>query len=304
MKWNHDNIGDQSGRTAIVTGSNTGIGFEAARALAKAGAHVTLACRNQTKAADAKARIDADESPGTVSIAELDLSNLASVRKFAEGFMAEHDVLHLLINNAGVMMPPKREETSDGFELQIGVNHLGHFALTGLLLPLIAETPGARVVTVSSQAHRQGKIRFDDLNWEQGAYKRMAAYGQSKLANLLFTFELQRRLDAAGIDAKAVAAHPGWTATDLQRSTPTFNFLNRFFAMKRSKGALPTLRASLDPQVEGGEYFGPSGFYEMRGYPVKVGSTKQARNPVAASDLWEVSERLTKVHYAALVGAA
>ncbi len=295
MKWTADKIPDQSGRTAIVTGANSGIGFEAARALAGAGAHVVLACRNQDKATAAKERIEADAPKGSVEIASLDLSDLASVRAFAEAFKHEHDALHLLINNAGVMMPADRQETLDGFELQFGVNHLGHFALTALLMDAIAKTPGARIVTVSSQAHRQGRMSFEDPNWQSRRYKRMASYGQSKLANLMFTFELQRRLCAAGIEAKAVAAHPGWTATDLQRHTPGFSFLNRFFAMPTEQGALPTLRAAVDDDVEGGEYFGPRGFYEMRGYPEKVGTAKQAADQGDAAKLWAMSERLTEV---------
>lgn len=304
MTWTHQSITDQTGKTAIVTGSNTGIGFEAAFALAAAGARVVLACRNQEKAAEARARIEAESPESRVEIASLDLSSLESIRAFAEAFRSRHDALHLLINNAGVMMPPKRQETADGFEIQFGVNHLGHFALTGLLLDVIANTPGARIVNVSSQAHRRGKIDFADPNWQNRSYKRIGAYGQSKLANLLFTFELQRRLDDAGVDAMAMAAHPGWTATDLQRHTPSFNFLNRFFAMKTAQGALPTLRAAVDEDVEGGEYFGPNGFYEMRGFPVKVGSTKRSRSAEDAAKLWAISEEMTGVRFDSLPAAA
>ena len=294
--WTSDNIEDQSGRMAIVTGSNSGIGFEAAKVLAAKGATVVLAVRNETKGRTAAESIRAEGIAGAVEVATLDLADLASVRAFADAFKAEHDRLDQLINNAGVMMPPK-STTADGFELQFGTNHLGHFALTAQLLDLLTATPGSRVVNVASMAHRFGTIDFDDLQWEARRYSKSASYGQSKLANLLFTFELQRRLDSAGADTIAVAAHPGWTRTNLQRHSSLAEALNPIFAMKQWQGALPTLFAAAAPEVEGGGYYGPKGFYEMRGYPTKVGSTPESRDEHKARRLWEISEDLTGVRF-------
>jgi len=226
---------------------------------------------------------------------ELDLSDLDSVRRFSEVFRANHSRLDLLINNAGIMVPPYGK-TAQGFETQFGVNHLGHFALTGALLDLITNTPGSRIVTVSSIAHLMGKIRFSDLNWENG-YKAQPAYGQSKLANLLFTYELQRRLAAAGKDTLAVAAHPGWTETNLQEHAKAVKFLNRFLAQEPPMGALPTLYAATEPTVNGAEYFGPSGFMEMNGPPKKVKSNKRSHDRNVAERLWNLSEELTGVHF-------
>jgi NAD(P)-dependent dehydrogenase (short-subunit alcohol dehydrogenase family) len=297
-KWTLDNMPDQTSRVAIVTGANTGIGFETAAALAAKNATVVMACRNRQKAEDAMARIRERRPDAKLEFVELDLASLASVERFAEAFRAGHDRLDLLINNAGVMIPPFGT-TEDGFELQFGCNHLGHFALTGRLLDLLEATPDSRVVNVSSMAHRQGKMDFDNLNAEKG-YSAMPAYSQSKLANLLFTFELQRRLDAAGSKTLATAAHPGWTGTDLQRHSGFIRFLNLFFAQTPPMGALPTLRAAADPDAEGGDYFGPKGFYEMRGYPVKVGTTPAAKSELDARRLWEVSEELTGVSFESL----
>ncbi|HRI51630.1 MAG TPA: oxidoreductase, partial [Pseudomonadota bacterium] len=259
--WNFDSIPDQSGRIAIVTGANTGIGYETARALARKGAWVILACRDLAKASAAAARIQAEQPSGNVQAQPLDLSDLESVARFAERFAAEHDRLDLLINNAGVMVPPK-SQTKQGFELQLGTNHLGHFALTAHLLPLLRRTPGARVVVVSSGAHHMGHIDFADLNFEGRGYSPWRAYAQSKLANLLFALELQRRLRAAGAAVLVTAAHPGWTATDLQRTAGAARFFNPYFAMKPADGALPTLRAATDPAASAGEYFGPSRLFE------------------------------------------
>ena len=294
-KWTVDNMPDQTGRVAVVTGANTGIGFETAAALAARNAKVIMACRNRQKAEDAMERIHQRTPGAELEFIELDLASLASVERFAETFRAGHDRLDLLINNAGVMIPPLGH-TEDGFELQFGCNHLGHFALTGRLMDLLEATPGARVVNVSSMAHRQGKMDFDNLNAEKG-YDKMPAYGQSKLANLLFTFELQRRFEAADSSVVATAAHPGWTGTDLQRHSGLFRFLNTFFAQTPPMGALPTLRAATDAGAEGGEYFGPKGIYEMRGHPVEVGTTPAAQNQADARHLWEVSEKLTGISF-------
>jgi len=299
--WTTDNIPDQSGKVAIVTGANSGIGFETALELAQKGATVVMACRSLPKAETATQQIRQTNPPGTVEVMELDLGDLDSVRRFAAAFQEKYDRLDLLINNAGIMMPPYGK-TAQGFETQIGVNHLGHFALTGLLLDLLLQTPQSRVVTVSSGAHRFGRIDFDDLHWERKAYKPNPAYGQSKLANLLFTYQLQRKLAAAGQDTIAVAAHPGWTQTNLQRHSGLASFLNPFFAQPQPMGALPTLRAAVDPNLTGGEYYGPAGFMEMRGYPVLVQSNDASHNLVDARRLWEVSEQLTGVPFSQLDG--
>jgi NAD(P)-dependent dehydrogenase (short-subunit alcohol dehydrogenase family) len=278
-----------TGQTVIITGANSGIGRSAASALAGAGARVVLAVRNTDKGREAAATMT-----GETEVRELDLSSLASVRAFASGWDGPIDVL---INNAGVMVPPL-SQTADGFELQFGTNHLGHFALTNLLLPDVRK----RVVTVSSTGHRFGKIDFDDLNWERKPYKRWRAYGQSKLANLLFTAELQRRLTDAGSDVIATAAHPGYAATNLQfhygnRAVDAFNTVaNRLFAQDADGGAQPTIYAAV-ADIPGNSFAGPSGFMESRGAPKLVGRTAAAQDVDAARRLWDVSEELTGVHF-------
>jgi NAD(P)-dependent dehydrogenase (short-subunit alcohol dehydrogenase family) len=294
-QWTSENIPDQSGRVAIVTGANSGIGYETARALAHKGATVIMACRSVEKGQVAAHKIQDEDPQGTVAVMALDLANLSSVRDFAEGFKREFQRLDLLINNAGVMMLPDYTKTADGFEMQFGTNHLGHFALTGLLLETISRTPGARVVMVSSTAERFGRMNFDNLNAEQ-SYDKQAAYGQSKLANLLFTAELQRRFEAAGMDAIAVAAHPGWTTTNLQRHT-RLRLLNPIFAQGPEMGALPSLYAATSPDVRGGDYFGPGGFMQMRGYPTKVKPTDRSKDEADAKKLWEVSEEVTGITF-------
>lgn len=293
-RWNVDHMGEQSGRVVIVTGSNSGIGYEGARALASKGATVVIACRNEQRAAKAASMIGETKPSGLTEAMALDLSDLSSVRRFADAFRKNFDRLDVLINNAGVMMPPQ-SETSDGFELQFGVNHLGHFALSGLLLDMLRRTAGSRVVTVSSGAHRFGVIDFDDLNWKRRRYKRMAAYGQSKLANLLFTLELHRRLVASSTDAKAVSSHPGWTRTGLQRHSALFRWFGPVFGMRSWQGALPSLYAATADDVDGGGYYGPDGWLQMRGYPTAVSSADAARDTQTARRLWEVSESLTGV---------
>ena len=290
MKWNESDIGTQEGRIVIVTGANSGIGFETARLLVANGARVVLACRNEEKGREALERMEGD-----VEFRALDLSDLGSVETFASAFTEQYKGLDLLINNAGVMMPPFGR-TKDGFELQFGTNHLGHFALTARLFPLMKERPGARIVNVSSNAHKFGRIDFEDLHFEK-RYRKMASYGQSKLANLLFTYELDRRLREAGSEVIAVAAHPGWTATNLQDETPSIRFLNPLMAMKPVGGALPTLRAAVDPEVKGAEYYGPKGVFEMRGAPVKVASNRRSHDRDVARRLWEISEDLTGVPF-------
>ena len=294
--WTSDQIVDQTGRIAIVTGSNSGIGYEAALGLARAGARVILAVRDPKRGEEAAQRLVGTAADAKIDVMTLDLADLSSVRSFAEAFKQKYDALHLLVNNAGVMMPPK-SLTADGFELQFGTNHIGHFALTGLLLDHLLKTEGSRVVSVASMAHKWGRIDFEDLHWERKRYKKAKSYGQSKLANLLFTYELQRRLEAAGVSTIATAAHPGWTATNLQRSSGLFQAMNPIFAMKPWQGALPTLYAATAEEVQGGEYVGPGGFMEMRGYPKKVQSNPASRNESVAARLWEVSEELTGVRF-------
>jgi NAD(P)-dependent dehydrogenase (short-subunit alcohol dehydrogenase family) len=295
-KWTAADIPAQTGKLALVTGSNSGIGFEAARILAQRGATVVLACRGESKANEARSRILTAQPDAEIIPMPLDLADLDSVRAFAQAFAARFDRLDLLINNAGVMMPPA-STTKQGFELQFGVNHLGHFALTGLLLDRLRASPRARVVNVSSQAHRQGIIDFDDIDFTKRRYDRMLAYCQSKLANLLFTFEAARRFAAAELDIVVAAAHPGWTRTNLQQHWGLANLLNPVLGMPPAKGALPSLRAATDPDVRPGDYFGPRGIYQFWGYPKRVGTTKRARDEAVAAQLWELSELRTGVRY-------
>ena len=298
QKWTANDIPDQTGRVAIVTGANSGIGYETARALANKRATVILACRNLQKGETAVFQIRQETPTAKLELMQLDLSDLSSVRQFAQEFKEQYKRLDLLINNAGVMMPPSIK-TKDGFELQFGTNHLGHFALTGQLLDLITTTPNARVVNVSSMAHKFGQIDFDNLNAEKG-YNRSGAYGQSKLANLLFTYELQRRFQAVGIESAATAAHPGWTGTNLQSHSGFFSMLNPVLGQKPEMGALPTLYAAIAPDVEGGDYYGPQGLFESRGYPTRVSSNARSHDTAVAARLWSVSEKLTGVHFGQL----
>lgn len=293
--WTAENIPDLTGKIAIVTGANSGIGYEMARALARKQATVILACRNKDKGAAAVRQIDQEYPAAKAELMPLDLSDLATVRRFADEFIRQHDRLDLLINNAGVMEIPFGK-TADGFELQFGTNHLGHFALTGLLLDLSLHTPQARIATVSSIVHRFGRIDFDNLNGEK-RYSRSGAYAQSKLANLLFTYELQRRLKGAGVDTMAVAAHPGWTATNLQTHSLLYRTLNPIMAQQPMMGALPALYAATAPDVQGGDYYGPRGWQELGGYPTKVQSSKNSYDTAVAAKLWTVSEELTGVRY-------
>lgn len=296
-KWTTADIPDQTGRTAVITGANTGLGYETATALAAKGAHVVLAVRNIEKGKAAADLITRANPGASVVVQELDLSSLDSVRAAADELKSRYDSIDLLINNAGVMTPPK-STTKDGFELQFGTNHLGHFALTNLLLDRVLAAPGSRVVTVSSQGHRFVRgIRFDDLQWERD-YGRLRAYGQSKLANLMFTYELQRRLQ--GTNTIAVAAHPGGSNTELVRNSPAVlrsiaDAVGPLLFQSAEMGALPTLRAATDPGVIGGQYYGPDGFGEQRGYPKVVASSAASHDTAAQRRLWTVSEELTKV---------
>lgn len=288
-RWTAADIASQTGRTVVVTGANSGLGLATARELARTGARVVLAVRDLARGEQAAASLDGD-----VSVRHLDLANLDSVRTFAADWTGPLDVL---INNAGIMMVPAGL-TADGFELQFGTNHLGHFALTNLLLPHVTD----RVVTVSSSMHRSGRIDLDDLNWQRRPYNATAAYGQSKLANLLFSLELQRRLAEAGSRVRSLAAHPGWAATNLQGRSGSrlmdggMKLGNKLLAQSDRMGALPTLAAAtLD--LPGGSYLGPSGFQELRGYPTLVGRTPEASDPELARALWHASARLTGVDF-------
>lgn len=303
--WTEHNIPDLSGQRVLVTGANSGIGFETARVLAQRNAHVILACRTEAKAVEAMARIRALYPRAQLQFLPLDLASQTSVREMVAMFREQYDTLDLLINNAGVMWLPQ-SKTVDGFESQLGTNHLGHFALTGLLLPVLMNTPGARIVTVSSIAHRGGQIHFDDL-WLDRGYGRQKAYSQSKLANLVFALELQRRLHAAGAPIISVAAHPGVANTNLaipgfeQGGSPLLarvvSLLTPVVAQNPVNGALPTLYAATSHAVEGGDYIGPDGLYEMYGYPRKAYATRRSRNPEIGRRLWDLSEQLTGVRF-------
>ncbi|HST56113.1 MAG TPA: oxidoreductase [Solirubrobacteraceae bacterium] len=302
-KWIAADIPDQHGRVAVVTGANSGLGLVDARELARAGAHVVLACRNTAKGEQALAEIRAAVPAAQLELQALDLSDLVSVRAFAERFAAAHERLDLLVNNAGIMAVPK-QLTKDGFESQLGTNHLGHFALTGLLLDRLRAAPqGARVVSVSSVAHRTGRISFENLNGER-RYQRWLAYGQSKLANLVFCFELDRRASAAGLELTSVAAHPGYAATNLQTAGKN-TLLDRIYApignaliaQSADMGALPTLYAATVPGLPGGSYYGPDGLFEGRGHPKRVQARSAAYDEQSGRRLWEISEQLTGVSY-------
>jgi NAD(P)-dependent dehydrogenase (short-subunit alcohol dehydrogenase family) len=300
--WSSEQIPSQRGRTAIVTGANSGLGLETARELARHGAHVVMACRNLQKGQQALSEIERDVPAASLELAELDLGSLASVEAFAQAFASEHgEGLDLLINNAGVMAPP-RSETVDGFELQFGTNVLGHFALTGRLIGTMDGHPDARVVTLSSNAHKIGRINFEDLQSERG-YSRWRAYGQSKLADLMFALELDRRLRAAGSALKSMAAHPGYSATNLQTAAPplldqlVMRVTNVLIAQSASIGALSTLYAATEPDLPSGTYVGPDGHGEHRGRPHVSRPNRAARDEDAARRLWDVCEELTSVRF-------
>ncbi|HET8642790.1 MAG TPA: oxidoreductase [Pseudonocardiaceae bacterium] len=293
-RWTVADVPPQAGRTVVITGANTGLGFEAAKALAGAGATVVLACRDLAKADRAAAAIGGDR----VQTVRIDLASLESVRDAAAELAQRHPRLDLLINNAGLMWPPFGQ-TADGFELQFGTNHLGHFALTGLLLPALLAVPGSRVVTVSSMGHRTGRIDFDNLQ-AQRHYGRHDAYARSKLANLMFTYELQRRLAAAGAGTIAVAAHPGGSRTELSRHSGRLarleqRWIGQRFSQDAAMGALPILRAAVDPDAAGGDYYGPGGWLEVKGFPRKVRSSRRSHDVAVQRRLWTESERLTGV---------
>jgi NAD(P)-dependent dehydrogenase (short-subunit alcohol dehydrogenase family) len=310
-EWTSDDIPDQSGKTVLVTGGNSGLGYETVLQLARKGARVLLAARARGRGTAALERLGAEAPGNQAELAEIDLADLTSVERFAAGFLAGGEGLDLLINNAGVMAIPHRETTAQGYERQFGTNHLGHFALTGRLLPALARRPGGRVVTVSSNRHKSAKgIDFDDLQAEHG-YRPWGAYDQSKLANAMFVLELGRRLRAAGLDIISAGAHPGFAHTNLQASGPRsggtslvargMGLATRLFAQPARDGALPTLCAATAADVHGGDYFGPDGRGEMRGHhPKLVQFSAAAHDQAAAARLWAVSEELTGVTFEAL----
>jgi NAD(P)-dependent dehydrogenase (short-subunit alcohol dehydrogenase family) len=305
MPWTAQDLPAQPGRVAVVTGANSGLGLVTARALAAAGAHVVLACRSSAKADAAMADIRREVPSAKLSFQELDLASLASVRAAAGALRGAYPRLDLLVNNAGIMAIP-RTLTADGFEMQLGTNHLGHFALTGLLLPTLRDTPGARVVTVSSVAHRLGRMNFDDLMGER-SYGKWSAYGQSKLSNLLFTYALAARLERAGTPLIAVAAHPGYSDTNLQSVGPQAEGSavgawfarvgNRWLAQPAELGALPSLFAATASTVRNGDYIGPDGFREFWGHPRVVHSNAASHDAASQARLWEASEALTGVTF-------
>jgi NAD(P)-dependent dehydrogenase (short-subunit alcohol dehydrogenase family) len=306
MPWNVTDIADQTGRVFVITGANSGLGLEATKVLAQRGATVVMACRTVEKAEAVAAPIRAAAPKATLEVMALDLSSLDSVGRFAEALAAKCPRVDVLMNNAGVMALPYRK-TADGFEMQFGTNHLGHYALTAKVLPLLEASGRARVVTVSSLAHQMGSIRFEDLQWEKG-YSKWPAYGQSKLANLLFTYELERWLRRNGKSTIAVAAHPGYSSTNLQAVGPQMEqstvgslFMklgNSVLAQSAEMGALPQLYAAVHPEVKGGQYVGPDGLMEMSGFPKVVDSNAKSKDESVAARLWEVSASLTKVAFA------
>jgi NAD(P)-dependent dehydrogenase (short-subunit alcohol dehydrogenase family) len=304
-KWTVAEMPSQQGKVAIVTGANSGLGFWTALALARKGATVVMTCRTLSKGEAARDKIMAQAPTAALAVMALDLADLSAVSAFVKAYKQNYTRLDLLINNAGVMNTPQRT-TADGFELQFGTNHLGHFALTGLLLDLLLKTPQSRIVTVSSGMHHSGKIDFADLMGE-ASYTGWGAYGQSKLANLLFAYELQRRLEKTATATISVAAHPGYSATNLQQAGPNMSgsrvqamamsILNKVVAQSAERGALPQLYAATAPVVKGGDYYGPDGFREMRGYPTKAESSPASHDQAVAQQLWDVSEKLTGVTY-------
>jgi len=295
MSWKPTDMPDQEGTVAVVTGSNSGIGFWTALRLAEAGAQVTLACRNLDKAAAARDRIVERIPTAKVDVGLLDLANLADVERFSTEFQANNNRLDLLINNAGIMIPPYGL-TPQGHELQMGTNHLGHFALTGRLLPLMLTSPAPRVVTVSSTAHRIGRINFNDLHHSK-RYVPWLAYGQSKLANLLFAYELDRRLASEHPTVMSTAAHPGFATTGITRESSWIPFFEPLFGQNADTGAWPTLRAATDPDAPRGSYWGPRWCFQLWGPPKLVGSSRASRNQATAEALWRASEELTGVQY-------
>ncbi|QMU55550.1 MAG: SDR family NAD(P)-dependent oxidoreductase [Nitrosopumilus sp.] len=302
QKWMFDDIPDLSGKTIIVTGSNSGLGFESIKSLSAKGAETILACRNVNSGKSAKGQILEEYPNAQINVMNLDLADLKSIHSFTDKIGEQHQKIDVLLNNAGIICPYKK--TLDGFEMQLGTNHLGHFALTGLLLHLLKNAKGSRVVNVSSLGHKFGKLDFDNLMFENGGYSIFKAYGNTKLSNLLFTYELQRKFEKFNVDCIAVAAHPGVAKSNLSKyiiKKPLYKIgmaiANSIMSQNTSMGAMPEIRASVDPLVKGGDYFGPGGFQEWIGYPITVKSNDASHDLDNAKRLWEVSEKLTKIEY-------
>jgi NAD(P)-dependent dehydrogenase (short-subunit alcohol dehydrogenase family) len=295
-KWTIDQVSSQQGRVAIVTGANSGIGYQTTLALVKKDVEVIMACRNLQKAEEIKAKILRMHPEAKIKPMKVDLSSLADVRQFADQFKTHFDRLDLLINNAGIMMSPYKV-TEDGFENQLATNYIGHFALSGLLLPLLTRTSGSRIVTLSSLSYKWAEIQFDDFHALK-SYSRKKAYGQSKRACLMFAFELQRRLSVNGYKTLSVAAHPGLSKTNLDQYFPSLiRPLGNLFLQSAEKGALPVLYAALSKDVAGGEFIGPDGFQQMRGYPTKVDADEYSNDKEVAQHLWQASQEMTNVFY-------
>ncbi len=304
-EWTEDNIPDLEGKTAIVTGANSGLGFEGVKMLAENNARVVMACRSIERGKEAKEKIESELEDADLEVKKLDLASLESVNKFAEEFKANNDELDILCNNAGVMAIP-REETEDGFEKQFGVNHLGHFSLTAKLMSALKEADNPRVVNQSSGIHTRGELNFDDLMHEE-SYEPMQVYGDSKLANILFTYELDRKIKENGLEMKSIAVHPGYAATNLQTRGPEkegstvkkyfMKAMNKVVAQSAEKGALPMIYAATSEKAKSGDYIGPGGFQNMRGYPEKQESSDRSYNEDTAEKLWAVSEELTGIDF-------
>jgi len=295
-KWSNKNIADQKDKVIIITGASSGLGKQATKVLASKNATVIMAVRNTIKGEQVAQEIKSTQSDAQIEVMELDLNSIASVKSFATEFSKSFDKLDILINNAGVMACPF-SKTKDGLEIQMGVNHMGHFALTGLLMPMLRKSKAGRVVATSSMAHKQGNINFDDINWANRNYSTTKAYGDSKLANLYFAYELARKCKVEGNNVKVTAAHPGWTNTDLGQHSLVFSFLSPLLGQGVENGTLPTLRAATDESANAGDYYGPSGWQEIKGFPVIVPSNKLSKDIGKAKKLWNVSEELTGIKY-------
>ncbi|WP_336360714.1 oxidoreductase [Haladaptatus sp. ZSTT2] len=293
--WTAADIPDSTGKTVIVTGANSGIGYASTKQLAEKGAHVVMACRSADRADAARRKLESEVENASLDTMELDLASLDSVAQFAAAFTDRYSDLDVLVNNAGVMIPPF-SKTEEGFELQFGVNFIGHFALTGQLLPMLLSTPDSRVVTLSSLAHRRASIDFDNFRGEK-SYSQWREYGQSKLADLMFALELQRQLDAHDAGTRSLAAHPGFTRTNLQRHSSLTDFGIGFFSMDQDQGALPTLYAATAPDAQAGGYYGPDGWFEIRGYPEPAKISTSARDEQVAIRLWEYAAEATGVTF-------
>jgi len=300
--WTVDDIKDLKGMNIIVTGANSGLGFEASKIYASKNATVILACRSEEKAIDAMNKIKIENSKADLHFIRLDLGDLESIESFVKTYKSKFKKIDILLNNAGIMTVPY-DVTKDGFELQNGINHLGHFALTAQLFDLIKSTKDSRIVNVSSIAHKNGSIDFDNYLYEKGGYGKVKSYSRSKLSNLLFTYELARKVEENKIDMKVLVAHPGVSQTELGRTIKKNRVaralisMMSFFSQKASQGTLPLVRASLDENAQSGDYYGPSGFMEMKGKPVKVKSNKKSHNIESAKKLWDISEDYTGIKF-------